>query len=259
LLRQAGFEALDIPLVEILPDEEGLARLRKLSPANFTGIFLSSPNGLRQMESGLLATELEGWLEKPFYLVGPKSANLVRNLGGKVAFYPEAASLDGFLNEYTPASVAHSKAAAGLLGTGLILSQRWLHPCSSSTRLDPAEFKKKNIGVENIPVYRPGPAPEAGKRLLETGRDADAVVFCSGTAVEHFFQAAPDLAARLGKPSGPLAISIGPSTTKALAEKGVEHSREAVHADNPSLVDALKAAFGGMATKALKKNLEKKA
>ncbi len=259
LLRKAGFEPLEIPMVDIVPDEEGLARMRKLPPGNFTGVFLSSPNGLRHLESGLLATELEAWLEKPFYLVGGKSASLVKDLGGKVAFFPKEASLDAFLKEYTPAAAANSKASEGLLGTGLIIAQRWLHPCSVSTRLDPAAFKQKNIGVENVPVYRPGLALDAGKRLMEEGRDADAVVFCSGSAVEHFFQAAPELAARVGKPSGPFAVSIGPSTSKVLAEKGVERCREAVHADNPSLIDAVKAAFGGTATKVLKKNPEKKA
>jgi uroporphyrinogen-III synthase len=259
LLRKAGFEPLEIPMVDIVPDEEGVARIRKLPPAGFTGIFLSSPNGLRLLESGLPAAELESWLEKPFYLVGGKSAALVESLGGKVAFFPrEEASLEGFLKEYTPSAAANVNGSGGLMGTGLVMAQRWLHPCSVSTRLDPAAFKRKNIGVENVPVYRPGMAPDAGKRLTTEAKDADAVVFCSGSAVEHFFQAAPELAARVGMPGGLLAVSIGPSTSKVLAAKGVEKCREARHADNPSLVDALKAAFGGTVTKVLEKKPDKK-
>lgn len=255
LLRRAGFEPLEIPMVDIVPDEEGLARMRKLQPSGFNGIFLSSPNGLRHLEAGLLATELEGWLQKPFYLVGGKATELVKSLGGKVAFYPQEASLEGFLKEYSPAAAN----VGGPASLGLALAQRWLHPCSVSTRLDPAAFKQKNIGVENVPVYKPGMSADAGKRLMEEGLHAEAVVFCSGSAVEHFFQAAPELAARVGRPGGPLAVSIGPSTSKVLAEKGVEKCREARHADNPSLIDALKAAFGGSATKVLKKAVEKKA
>ncbi|MDB5051719.1 MAG: hemD [Fibrobacteres bacterium] len=257
LLRKAGFEPLEIPMVDIVPDEEGLARMRKLPPGGFTGIFLSSPNGLRHMQAGLLETEMEIWLEKPFYLVGGKSAGLVTSLGGKVAFYPQEASLEGFLKEYT-ASAANAAGPGSLAGTGLTLAQRWLHPCSASTRLDPVAFKEKKIGVENVPVYRPGLAADAGKRLNEEGKHADAVVFCSGSAVEHFFQVAPELAARVGMPGGLFAVSIGPSTSKVLAEKGVEKCRQARHADNPSLVDALKTAFGGSATKVLKKMPEKK-
>jgi uroporphyrinogen-III synthase len=229
-----------------------LARLRKLQPSGFSGIFLSSPNGLKQMADALLATELEKWMEKPFFLVGGKSATLVRNHGGTVAFYPEEASLEGFLKEYTSAAAANAGAKSG--PGGLVLAQRWMHPCSTSTRLDPAAFRDKGISVENVPVYKPAMAADAGKRLMAEGQNADAVIFCSASAVAHFFRAAPDLAARLGKPGGPLIVSIGPSTSNALAGLDVETCHEAEHADNPSLVDALKAAFGGAATKVLKKN-----
>jgi uroporphyrinogen-III synthase len=252
LLRRAGFEVLEIPMVDIVPDEEGLARLRKLQPSGFNGVFLSSPNGLRQMASGLPAAELEPWMEKPFFLVGGKSSTLVRNHGGKVAFYPEEASLEGFLKEYTPAAAANAGVKPG--PGGLVLAQRWLHPCSASTRLDPAAFREKGIGVENVPLYKPAMAADAGERLMAEGRGADAVVFCSASAVAHFFRAAPELAARIGKAGGPLPISIGPSTSNALAGLDVEKCFEAAHADNPGLVDALKDAFGGAATKVLKKS-----
>jgi uroporphyrinogen-III synthase len=259
LLRAAGFEPVDIPMVDIVPDEEGQARLRKLQPAGFTGVFLSSPNGLRHMESTLLVTELENWMAKPFYLVGPKAGALVEKLGGKVAFHPREASLEGFLKEFSPAAAMHAAGTGGLVVTGLVMKQRWLHPCSASTRLDPAAFKAKNVDVENLPVYKPGMNPDAARRLTEEGPRANAVVFCSGSAVEHFFAAAPRLAATLGKADGPFAVSIGPSTSQALSDRGVERCRQAVHADNPSLVDALKAAFAHSATKAFKKGPEKTA
>ncbi|MDQ3003647.1 MAG: uroporphyrinogen-III synthase [Fibrobacterota bacterium] len=257
LLRQAGFEPLEIPMVDIVPDEDGLARMRRLQPTGFTGIFLSSPNGLRHLQAGLLATELDKWLTKPFYLVGGKSVALVESLGGKVAFHPREASLEGFLKEYSPSASIQASRAEGLTANGLVISQRWLHPCSASTRLDPAQFRGKKIEVENVPVYRPGMAPDAGDRLAAEAGKVDAVVFCSGSAVEHFFKAAPALAARVGKKDGILAVSIGPSTSRALADLGTEYCREATHADNSSLVDALKAAFGGSATRILKKNPER--
>lgn len=253
LLRAAGFDPVEIPMVDIVPDEEGIARLRRLQPSGFTGIFLSSPNGLRHMESGLLETELEKWLAKPFYLVGPKAAGQVEKLGGTVAFHPKEASLEGFLKEFSSARAMRAGGTGNLVATGLVVKQRWLHPCSASTRLDPSDFRTKNIDVENVPVYRPGMNPDAGRRLAEAGPKADAVVFCSGSAVEHFFAAAPELAATLGKPDGLFAVSIGPSTSQALSDKGVERCRQALHADNASMVDALKAAFAQSATKIMKK------
>jgi uroporphyrinogen-III synthase len=245
-LRAAGFEPLEIPMVDIEPDPEGLDRLRRLHPASFTGVFLSSPNGLRQMAADLLPADLEPWMAKPFYLVGPKAGELVRQLGGKVAFHPETASLEGFLQEFAPAA----RGNAGV--TGLVLAQRWLHPCSAQTRLDPAAFRKKGIEVENVPVYRPGTNPDAAGLLARHAEGIEAAVFCSGSAVENFFAAAPPaLLARLGRKDGILAVSIGPSTTQALAGKGVAASCQAVHADDAGLVDALKQAFGARATKIL--------
>ena len=243
LLKQAGFEPVEIPCVEIRSDEEGAARAATLQATGFTGIFLSSPNGLKHFQEALLPTQFEKWVGKPFYLVGGAARPLVEAAGGKVAFFPEEASLEGFLKEYRLVTAPGS----------LPMAQRWLHPSSASTRLDPAEFKKKNVQIVNLPVYRPAPPVNAGEMLMQAGPDAAAVLFCSGSAVENFFRAAPELAAALGKPKGPLAISIGPSTTKALRDHGVAELREALHADDSSLVDVLKAASGGAKTEVLKK------
>jgi len=260
LLRRAGFEPVEIPLVGIEPEEEGLARIRKLQPRGFTGIFLSSPNGLRVLEAELLPNEAEAWIKKPFYLVGGKSAPFVESLGGRVNFFPQEASLEGFLKEYSPSDAAKADVSSGTAAAGMVLAQRWLHPCSLSTRLDPAAFKKRGIEVENVPVYRPALPADAGGRLAKEGAAADAVVFCSGSAVGHFFASAPEMAARLGQADGLYAITIGPSASKALADRGVDRFSEAPRADNTGLVDALKAAFGGSVTKVLKKkNTEIKA
>jgi uroporphyrinogen-III synthase len=249
LLKAAGFEPLEIPLVDIEPEPEGLERLRRLHAGRFNGVFLSSPNGLRLMASELLPADLEPWLAKPFYLVGPKSGELVRKLGAEVAFHPQEASLDGFLKEYAPSAQGN----AGVMG--LVLAQRWLHPCSTSTRLDPVGFRKKGIEVENVPVYRPGANPGASEALSRAADALEAIVFCSGSAVTNFFAAAPPaLAARLGKKDGVLPVSIGPSTTQALLEKGVEKPCEALTADDSGLVDALKQAFGTRATKILSRD-----
>jgi uroporphyrinogen-III synthase len=247
LLRAAGFEPLEIPLVDIVPDVEGLERLRRTQPNGFTGVFLSSPNGLRLLAAELLPMDLEAWTSKPFYLVGPKAAALVGELGGKVAFHPETASLEGFLAEYSPAAERGRKGVAGL-----VLARRWLHPCSASTRLDPAAFRGKGIEIENIPVYRPGRNPRAPALLARDAGAIEAAIFCSGSAVANFFDdAPPGLAGRLGKMDGILAVSIGPSTTQALAEKGVTGVLEAAHADDSSLVDALKQAYGSRTTRVL--------
>jgi uroporphyrinogen-III synthase len=243
-LRKNGFDPVEVPLVAITVEEEGIARLRKLPPTGFTGIFLSSPNGLRQMEAGLDPAALARWTSKPFFLVGPKARTLVENLGGKVAFVPSESSLKGFLAEF--------KVPPG--PAGLPMSQRWLHPCSASTRVDPSSFRARGVEIENLPVYLPAFPKNASARLREA-EGISAALFCSASAVEHFFKAASeDSIKALGAPKGVLAVSIGPSTTEALHAKGVENVQEAPHADNNGLLDALRRAYGGAETKVLKKS-----
>ena len=246
LLRQAGFKPIEIPLVEISPSLEGLEKARGLSPSRFTGIFLSSPNGLKHLQGGLPDEIFGRWLEKPFFLVGSRTRPMIEALGGKVAFAPEEASVDGFLKEY------QGFTAPG----GLPLMQRWFHPCSSSTRLDPAPFRQRQVEVKNLPVYDPACPKNAAERLEMEGASAYAVLFCSGSAVGHFFQAAPGLAATLGAPKGLVAISIGPSTSKALAARGVATFTQAQRADNAGLLDALKAALSGADTQVIRKSPE---
>ncbi len=248
LLRQAGFAVAEVPMVEVRADAEGQAKAAALQPSGFTGIFLSSPNGLRHFQEGLLASQFERWSIKPFYLVGPAARVLVETAGGRVAFVPQEASLEGFLKEFQTQPAP-----------GLPLAQRWLHPCSTSTRLDPAEFRKKGITVVNQAVYRPACPDDIAARMAKDGKDAAAIVFCSGSAVENFFKSAPDLAAGLTKPKGPVAVSIGPSTSKALRDNGVTDIHQAQHADDLSLVDTLKSLSGGFKTEVLRQIASKPA
>lgn len=251
LLTEAGFEPVEIPLVDIVPLEDGLRKVLRLQPSGYTGIFLSSPNGIRQMHIGL-DEDFEAWVQKPFYLVGAKSKPLIESFGGRVAFFPREASVEGFLNEY-------QFEMTGVSGPpGMVFAQRWLHPCSISTRLDPAAFRRRGVELDNVPVYRPGMPAEVAARLTAEckGKGVSAALFCSASAVEHFFKAVPDMAAELGTAKGMMAISIGPSTTSALRERGVENPHQALEANSAGLVEALRTAFGAIETKILKKNPE---
>jgi uroporphyrinogen-III synthase len=251
LLTQAGFEPIEIPLVDIIPLEDGLRKILRLQPSGYTGIFISSPNSIRQMHAAL-DEDFEAWVHKPFYLVGGKAKTLVESMGGTVAFFPQQASVAGFLEEY-PAHASDNQTHGKMN-----FAQRWLHPCSILTRLDPSAFRKCGVEIDNVPVYRPDLHPEATARLLEETKDIMAALFCSGSAVDHFFKATPELGATLGTPQGILAISIGSSTSDALRKHRVENIKEAASADSQGLVDALKSAMGVTETKIMKKNSESK-
>ena len=249
LLRRAGFRPVDLPLVEIIAHPEGWDMVRRITPSSFTGIFLSSQNGLRQLQQALNPEILAAWMKKPFYLVGEGARPLVTEMGGMVAFVPRKASLAGFLEEY--------RQQAGT--AGLPMAQRWLHPCSTATRLDPPAFRLKGIEIGNVPVYRPQTPKDAAGRLAAEGMDAGAVLFCSGSAVESFFNAAPRaMTAALGTPGGLFAVSIGPSATSILKERGVKDIHEARQGDDTGLLGALRRAYGSLDTLVLGDDRERK-
>ncbi len=282
LLREWGFESIEIPLVEIGPLQEGLEKFQKLNPDHYGGIFLSSPNGFRLMQE-----YSSPWMKLPFFTVGSKTKNWIEKLGGTVAFCPKGSSLESFLLEFKSEILKNSN--------HFNFEKPWLHACSSSTRVVEKKFAEMGIRIENIPVYHPA-LPESAKERLKTLFEINAenkneksfgnknsgqqnypegILFCSGSAVDNFFAANPmakaiaegkSMGMGMNSPSHAASgsgfelnsasisdtahalqnlavISIGPSTTKALNMRGVTKVQEATVADDLGMVQALKIAL----------------
>ena len=89
--------------------------------------------------------------------------------------------------------------------------------------------------VDEAIAYRTVPETEDRTRARErlTAEGADLVVFTSSSTVRNFF------AAQLKLPSGVAMASIGPVTTKTLAEHGVKPAVEAERHDIEGLVGAI--------------------
>lgn len=89
--------------------------------------------------------------------------------------------------------------------------------------------------VDEAIAYRTVPETEDRTRARErlTAEGADLVVFTSSSTVRNFF------AAQLKLPSGVAMASIGPVTTKTLAEHGVKPAVEAERHDVEGLVEAI--------------------
>lgn len=229
--RAAGFEPLEVPLVELVLLEKSLTLLGKLSDRNYDGILLTSPNLLPLLKRRN-ARVPAAWIDKPWYLIGSRARTDVEELGAAVTFIPNAASLEGFLAEIPQHPSMHP-------GNGL----RLLHPCSAKTRLDPAIFASAGIKVHNMAVYEPRCPAGTEAALQAAWPRARAVLLASGSAVHHLFLAAPALARTLSSDDGPLPVSIGASTSRALRMYGVERFLQAPSADNAGLVEALRSTF----------------
>jgi uroporphyrinogen-III synthase len=232
-LRAAGFDAIEVPLVELVLLTDALELIGKLSSQHYDGILLSSPNLIPLMRSAGRAFPAP-WLKKPWYLIGSRARADVDSLGPppvQIAFVPQEPSLDGFLHEIPMQS-----------------NLRLIHPCSTKTRLEPALFLHKGIDVHNMAVYEPRCPENAGAELEKAWprlSPQGAVLLASGSAVHHLFVAAPILARTMLQPDGPVPVSIGASTSRALRMYGVERYVQAPTADTAGFLAALHTVFPG--------------
>ena len=224
-LRAAGFNPVEVPLVELVIHDKILAEVEAAVP-ECDGFLLSSPTVFPALLSRVSGTLRRGFLGKPWYLVSAAAKNQVEAAGAVAAFVPRRASLAGFLEEFphTP---------------GL----RLIHLGSESTRLDSESFRKRGITVRHFAVYTPQCPSGAAQEVENAWPKIAAVLFASGSAVHNLFSAAPIRAATLGQPGNPYPISIGPSSSSALRSHGVENFHEAVSPGDEGMVEAVHIVF----------------
>lgn len=242
LLGEAGCESVEIPLVALQTVAAGLEEAAKFDPNEFSGLFLSSPIGLKALESACAHEDFHRWMTKPVYLVGKQASALVISKGAQVAFYPKTASVSGFLAEF-PAwwhneakEILATFADAPQPGTNSV-SQKWLHPCSEKTRLQPEKFAPLGVEMVNVAVYRPQLPDGSAEALHASADDFGVITFCSGSAVENLFEAVPEKARHWAATVS--AASLGASASEALARYGWKTISQAKSADAAGLVEAV--------------------
>jgi uroporphyrinogen III methyltransferase/synthase len=77
------------------------------------------------------------------------------------------------------------------------------------------------------------------ERVLGEALDADYVTFTSSSTVRHFLDAAADGDGRVGFAEGTRLISIGPVTSAALRDRGLQPHVEAARHDVEGVLDAI--------------------
>lgn len=117
---------------------------------------------------------------------------------------------------------------------------RWLHPCSSKTKVEPEKFASIGVDIENVGVYTPR-LPEDSRQALLDFENPDAVLFCSGSSVENAFEAAPEKMAQWAKLLP--AAALGTSTSQALIAHGWQRYEVAPQANAQGLLQSLQKFF----------------
>jgi uroporphyrinogen III methyltransferase/synthase len=207
-LRALGASVVEAPAIRIEPLDATLPDL-----GGFDLLCVTSPNGARRLlELVRDARELRG---PAIAAIGPGTADAL--LAGGIA-----------------ADVVPPRAVAESLVEALAdrpLRRALIVRAERARDVLPDALRARGAEVEILPVYRTVAEP-LDDRARAAALGADYVTFTSASAVRFFVAAA-------GLPDGPRLVSIGPITSDALREQGLEPHVEAAEHTPDGLVAAL--------------------
>jgi len=207
-LRALGATVVEAPAIRIEPLEATLPNL-----ASFDLLCVTSPNGARRLlELVRDARDLRG---PAIAAIGPGTADALRAGGIEADIVP-------------PRAVAESLVEAL---EGRPVRRALIARAERARDVLPDALRERGAEVEVLALYRTVAEPlDDAARAAALG--ADYVTFTSASAVRFFVEAA-------GRLDGPQLVSIGPITSAALREHGLEPDVEANEHTPDGLVAAL--------------------
>jgi uroporphyrinogen III methyltransferase/synthase len=191
------------------------------SIGEYAVLCLTSPNGVRQLFEAIGAAGLDARAlgATTIAAIGPGTAAALAEHGIAADVVPER-----FLAE----ALIESLAAVGLEGRRVLFAA-----AAGAREVLPEALRERGAEVDVISLYetvREDPDPEA----LEAARGADYVTFTSASTVDSFVAAFGD-----DQPPNARLISIGPITSEALRNAGLEVAAQAERHDIEGLLEAL--------------------
>jgi uroporphyrinogen-III synthase len=212
-LETAGYDVLEVPVIATAdPADGGTALTVALSRLpSYDWVVVTSPSGAGRVAAALAACPPE---RRPqVAVVGPGTASAVGVPVGLVA----------------STSIGEGLVADFPTGTGTVLLAQ-----AEAARTVVAEgLAAKGWTVDTVVAYRTVPArPPA--IVLDQARQADAIVFTSGSTVRHFVDAAGIAAVPA------VVVTIGPATSAVAAEVGVTVTVVASEHTLDGVVEALR-------------------
>lgn len=220
-LADAGAVPVELACLEFVPPNSWQAfDAAWAERAGFDGIIFTSVNAVqRALERGGPVGETR------VVASGPATAEALRERGVSDVLVPDRYLSEGVLE-------ALDQAFGDLAGT------RWLIPRAEEARqVLPKGLRARGADVVVAPVYRAVPPRDPGPLRRALAGGLDVVTFASGATARYFVQAVADLSVL----DGVAVASIGPVTTKACRELGLQVAIEAERATIPALVEAIEA------------------
>lgn len=208
-LRQAGFEPVFFPVIEIQPIEGNIALERAVSKLGCYGwVVFTSVNAVNIVFENHSSAFQQGSSAVKFAAIGPKTA--------------EALQAHGITPDYVPSEYVAESIVPGL---GDLRGKWVLLPRAEIARktLPEAIFEAGGIPHE-IAVYKTLPAQLDPDGLVALKSGVNIVTLTSSSTVRNLVAIARQNGLDpLSLPGNPLLICIGPITEQAAREEGLAH------------------------------------
>ncbi len=216
------------PTIEIVPPETYAhldAVLEVIS--GFDWLIVTSANGAAALADRMqfLGIPVERLQHLQVAAIGPATAVAVGRIGLKVSAMPD---------EYV------AEAVVAMLKEKVVGCRVLLARAAVARDVIPEQLRQCGADIHVVEAYRtviPSDSIERLRELFAEGKPLpDAVTFTSSSTVSNFF--ALLAAAKMEKPPGLRAVSIGPVTTRTLRQHAWEPAGEASRYDIPGVVAA---------------------
>jgi uroporphyrinogen III methyltransferase/synthase len=221
-LRGLGAEVVELPAIRIEPRiESEEARRAVASIGDYRLVCLTSPNGVRLLfealgAAGLDARALAG---ATVAAIGPGTAGELARHGVDADVVPERFVAEALVEALQQVEIAGSRALVAR--------------AEEARDVLPDALRERGAEVDVVALYetvREEPAPEA----IEAAQDAEYLTFTSSSTVRNLTEALGDRFPRAAR-----VVSIGPVTSKAARDAGLEVHVEAERHDVEGLIAAL--------------------
>jgi uroporphyrinogen-III synthase/uroporphyrinogen III methyltransferase/synthase len=235
-LRAAGFEPVEVPVLEIVPPTSFSAldaAILKISTYNW--LILTSTNAARIVgeRAAKLGVAL-GAADLRVAAVGHATAQAAKDVGFNVELVPEKYVAEGLIESLAMSDLG------GFEGKRVLVAR-----AAVARDLIPDALRKLGAEVEIVEAYRNQVPAGAAEKLRDAiARGIEIAVFTSSSSVRHLAEATEK--AGLKWPLlGIRAVSIGPVTSQTLVDSAWKVAAEAVPSDIGGLVEAVKRVIGG--------------
>lgn len=225
-LRALGAEVVEAPAIRIVALDPGAP----LDPSPYDLVCLTSPNGVgplfdRLAAAGLDARSLHG---SRVAAIGPGTARALGERGVVADVVPERFVAEGLVEALAAVPVEHALVARAREARDVL----------------PDALRERGARVDVVALYETVAEPLSPEEV-ERAAGADWVTFTSSSTVHNLLGALGGAERLRPGGGGPRLVSIGPVTSAALREHGLEPDAEAARHDVDGLVDALLADAAG--------------